>query len=255
MKDNYGDEITVTAHGADEPYIELDGESTLNVLTAAKARKLAKKLRRAADQIDPRPVTETETSSVAAIAPETETSSVALHAPEAPETSSVALHAPPPFAVGDKVRVSADAYFQHPAADSDAWEAYVDPSFRGEVVTVVDVSSEFGEDVARVELRDGLRNWINRACLTPIDDEPADSGYLLPLTQDEAETLAVILAKIGGPSGYMGETSPRVHASSVADKLIDLGLDGVELIGTGRFPTVDGLGGMYGGSIYFEATS
>lgn len=65
------------------------------------------------------------------------------------------------------------------------------------------------------------------------------SGYLLDLTQAEAETLAVILYKVGGPTGVLPGTraSARIHADTIADKLTSLGLDREALAADDRYQT------------------
>lgn len=136
MKDNYGDKIDVQTHDESENvYLGVRaGASYADAsLTPAKARKLAKKLRRAADEVD-----------------------------------------------------------------------------GGEQVTFDDVKHLF--------------------------EAPR---YLLDLTQAEAETLAVILYKVGGPTGEIEGTRPsaRVHADTVADKLKSVGLDAVELAKSDSYQT------------------
>lgn len=163
MKDNYGDEIRVSAvNDGGNPAVYLsvtsshDDMPTDAALSPAKARKLAKKLRAAADEADPRPLV---------------------------------------------------------FVDEVSFDEHAD-----EALAVV------GE---------------------------AASAYRLTLSQDEAETLAVILAKIGGPMGYPGTgTSARAHADSVFVKLGALGLDGVALCEDDRYATTRG----FVDAIHFKAT-
>lgn len=143
MKDNYGDPILVTHDGEDVSLDVHDNflgeEPAIATLTPAKARKLAKKLRRAADEID-----------------------------------------------GGQ------------AAPTDALRA-----------------------------RDGFQL----------------SGYLLDLTQAEAETLAVILYRVGGQP----DSTPRGYADAVRAKLSSLGLDAEVLNRRPQFAME-----THAASLYFE---
>lgn len=146
MRDNYGDKITIETGSNVELTVTDHDEEAVAVLSPAKARKLAKKLRAAADEVDPRP-----------------------------ETSSVSKGEP---------------------------------------------------------------------------------TYLLALTQEQAETLAVILAKIGGPYGgvsYTGRDSARRHATDVAAQLADLGLDVDALEGRPEYALDDEALGDEKHAIYFAA--
>jgi hypothetical protein len=58
-----------------------------------------------------------------------------------------------------------------------------------------------------------------------------DKRYTLTLSRKEAETLAVILANIGGEP----DTSARKHAQSVANKLTAMGTNWVRLVGEGAY--------------------
>lgn len=115
----------------------------------------------------------------------------------------------------------------------------------GDVIEMVvsDGDAEAGHVYSPAKARK-LAKKLNRAA--DAIDQPApraDWCYTLTLTEDEAETLAVILHKVGGDP----DTTPRAHANTVRAKLAALGLDAAALNADPRFKT------PYASSIYFEA--
>lgn len=209
MKDNHGDEIGVYA--ATDVYMTVYAGTAFAdaALTPKKARKLARKLNKAAAEIE---------GSVR-------------------ETSSVTADGD--FEVGDVVLVSDAPWVSEPGG-------FVAEGHAGATGTVVG----FGDGYAEVEVEvAGLSQYIDPSCLTPVA-EPTPVGYVVELTEDEAKTLAVLLARVGGAVGYMGSAkTARKYAAAVSGKLADLGIaDGV-LIGESdpRFTVDHG----HADSVYF----
>ena len=114
MKDNWGDKVTVALdEDGESVYLSFPDGVNDAAFTAKKARKLAKKLRRAADEIDPRPEIGLDVEWICMDADE------------------------PPFEVGDKVLVAEDARWLN-GSKVNEW-------VRGNVVTVIEpVKTENG---------------------------------------------------------------------------------------------------------------
>lgn len=155
---------------------------------------------------------------------------------------------------GDEIIVDADTEFDHDVS------LYVFDSIKGSEAGAT-LSPAKARKLAKLlkaaanEIDPPLAPWEKELLAVPRPtrvDEWAPEGFWLALTKDEAETLSVILDRVGGPCGWQGATSPRLHANSVAEKLRALGVpSGTDLEESGRYE-IDRHGGE---AIYFKAST
>lgn len=155
---------------------------------------------------------------------------------------------------GDKIIVDTDTEFDHDVS------LYVFDSIKGSEAGAT-LSPAKARKLAKLlkaaanEVDPPHAPWEKELLAVPRPtkvDEWAPEGFWLALTKEEAETLSVILGRIGGPCGFLGRTSPRLHASAVADKLAALGVaSSDDLEDSGRYE-IDRHGGE---AIYFKAST